>query len=136
MYIKSTVFATVLSLGMVGGVPALAQGGGDNDVGEQSFKAYCANCHGESATGDGPLSKLLTVDVADITQLTANNDGVFPMLDVIHVIDGRSGLRGHEGPMPVYGEYFSSDDYGPYGSETVVRGRMLSIALYLESIQK
>jgi len=88
------------------------------------------------AAGAGSLSPLLSVEIADLTHLSANNDGVFPMLEVIQIIDGRSGMRGHEGPMPVYGEMFDTGIYGPYGSEAVVRGKMLSIALYLEAIQK
>lgn len=139
MHFKSAIFATVLGLGMVGAVPAIAQqeGAGASDLGEQLYMTYCATCHGEAGDGEGPLGGLLTVNVPDITQLTENNHGAgFPMLQVIHVIDGRSGMRAHEGPMPFFGELFFSEDYGPYGSEAVIRGQTLSLALYLESIQQ
>ena len=143
MHIKSILFATALSLGIVGAVPATAQMEeySENILGQQAYAAFCGTCHGALAVGDGPLTELMTVEVPDLTQLSANNLGVFPMLYVIHIIDGRTGLRGHGGPMPVYGQLFEDDaieyyDYGPYGSEAIIRGRMLALALYLESIQK
>ena len=138
MHFRSTILAAVLGLGMVSAVPAVAQqdGVGANDLGEQLYQTYCSTCHGDSAGGAGPLSSLLTVDVPDLRKMSANNHGEFPMLQVIHVIDGRSGMRAHEGPMPYFGELFFSEDFGPYGSEAIIRGQTLSLALYLESIQQ
>ena len=135
MRIKSITTFVAFGLGVVLSSPSSAETA-DNGLGVQSFAAYCANCHGENALGDGPLSRMLSVEVPDLTQLSANNDGVFPMLHVIQTIDGRSGLRAHDVPMPTYGEVFAPNNAGPYGAEAIVRGRMLSIALYLESIQK
>ena len=109
------------------------------DIGERIYMQYCATCHGEAADGTGPLTELMTVKVPDLTQLSAANDGEFPMLKVIHIIDGRTGLRGHGGPMPTYGDIFAAElpgDVGPYTTSVATRGRVLSLALYLESIQK
>ncbi len=113
-------------------LPAVA-----DDLGEAAFGQYCATCHGASATGDGPLGELMTVNIPDLTQLAANNDGEFPMLKVIHTIDGRTGLRAHGGPMPVYGSLFKDDamEAGTFASEVETRGRILSIAYYLEGLQ-
>ena len=61
------------------------------------------------------------------------------MLHVIHVIDGRTGQRGHGSVMPIWGEIFSDEaarTTGLYGSVLETRGRILSLALFLESIQK
>ena len=110
------------------------------DTGKEEYTNYCASCHGQSAAGDGPLAELLTVQVPSLTGLKAANDGAFPMLNVIHTIDGRQATRGHGQPMPVWGKSFEiqadADGLGAYGGETVVRGRILSIAYYLESIQE
>jgi mono/diheme cytochrome c family protein len=108
------------------------------DVGRTEYMNNCATCHGASAEGDGPLAELMTVPVPSLTNLSARNDGVFPMLEVIHTIDGRPGIKGHGYPMPVWGQRFEADveDAGPYGAETLVRGRILSLALYLESLQE
>ena len=138
MRFKSTILAAILGLGMVNVAPAVAQqdGAGASDLGERLYMSYCATCHGETALGAGPLGKLLTVEVPGITKLSANNHGDFPMLQVIHIIDGRTGMRAHEGPMPFFGELFFSEDFGPYGAEAFIRGQTLSLALYLESIQE
>ncbi|WP_083950564.1 c-type cytochrome [Roseivivax lentus] len=109
----------------------------DSDHGEALYTQFCATCHGAEAMGDGPLTDLLTTEVPDLHGLSARNDGVFPMLEVIHIIDGRTGVRAHGGPMPVYGDVFSRNGRGDmdYGSVLETRGKILSLAYYLESIQ-
>jgi hypothetical protein len=108
-------------------------------VGGKLFNQYCATCHGTDATGGGPLTQVMTQSVPDLTKLSERNDGAFPMLEVIHIIDGRTGLRGHGGPMPTYGDVFSADaqtdTIGDFSPILAARGRILSIALYLESLQ-
>lgn len=109
------------------------------ETGKVEYVQACAACHGDSGKGQGPIAKFLTIPVPGLTRLSAGNDGVFPMLDVIHIIDGRTGVRGHGGPMPIWGELFKaplSSEFGPYSAEIMVRGRILSIAYYLESIQE
>ena len=109
-----------------------------DESGKVEYMDNCASCHGESGLGDGPLAELMTVSVPGLTDLSAKNDGVFPMLEVIHTVDGRQGTRGHGYPMPVWGGRFkaSVEEMGPYSAEVVVRGRILSLAYYLESIQQ
>ena len=106
--------------------------------GEEYYAQYCATCHGAGGEGDGPLTMMMTSSVPDLTQLAARNDGEFPMLQVIHIIDGRTGLRSHGGPMPVYGALFKAESGtdSPYGDVLYSRGKVLSIAYFLESIQK
>lgn len=127
----SVVFAGVMAAGSF----AMAQ---NVDIGQSTYEQYCATCHGLDATGGGPLTEIMTTSVPDLTGLAAANDGQFPMLDVIHVIDGRTGLRSHGGPMPVYGALF--DEESPSGTQfgdvLYTRGKVLSIAYYLESLQK
>lgn len=108
-----------------------------DDVGAQLFGDYCAACHGASGKGDGDMANVLTVKAPNLTLLEKNNDGFFPMLRVIHTIDGRTGLRSHASVMPLFGETFSEDtgDVG-YAEVLVTRGRVLSLAMYLESIQE
>lgn len=84
------------------------------------------------------MANLMTIPATNLVHLAKNNDGVFPMLKVIHIIDGRTGLRAHGGAMPVFGQVFTHDASGPmsdYGAVLETRGRVLSLAMYLESIQ-
>ena len=122
--------------GVVSAGSATAQ---DSDIGAQLYADYCAACHGAAGLGDGDMADVVNVPSPNLTLLAKNNDGVFPMLDVLHVIDGRSGTRAHGGAMPLWGRVFSDqigDSEGEYGSVLEVRGRVLSLAKYLESIQQ
>lgn len=128
---RSFGVAAALAVAWTGG--AVAQ-----DIGRMEYMEACAACHGMDGKGDGPLAELMTVEVPDVTTLAAENDGTFPMHDVITVIDGRSGIRGHGYPMPVWGTRFATEagDIGAMGRELAVRGRVLSLAMYLQSIQQ
>lgn len=111
----------------------------DADVGKALYDDYCAACHGASGMGDGDMANVMTIPSPNLTLLAQQNDGQFPMLKVIHIIDGRTGVRAHGGPMPVFGRVFGGGDGGPgdpYGSVLETRGRVLSLAMYLESLQK
>ncbi|MDJ0820951.1 MAG: cytochrome c [Paracoccaceae bacterium] len=107
------------------------------DLGQEVFSQYCATCHGATGAGDGPMAALMTTSIPDLRQLAARNDGEFPMLRVIHIIDGRTELRAHGGPMPVYGTLFSAGagTQDLYVDVLYTRGRVLSLAYYLETIQ-
>lgn len=107
--------------------------------GETEYMIACSNCHGDAGHGDGPLAKLLTVEVPDLTMIAANNDGEFPFLETMMVIDGRTGVRGHGSNMPVWGDRFERDalkDVGVYGAEMIARGRLLALVEYLEAMQQ
>lgn len=85
------------------------------------------------------MSKIITKAMPDLTQLSARNDGAFPMNMILRTIDGRIPLEGHGGPMPVFGSLFSegfNEQCAPFVGEELVRGRILSLAYYLEAIQE
>lgn len=122
------------------GIALMAMGASAENAGKAEYDNNCAVCHGEAGSGSGPMMDWLTIGVPKLTGLSAANDGVFPMQEVIQVIDGRTGVRGHGGEsMPVWGTAFkaqAADTSGGYGAEIEARGRILSLALYLESIQE
>jgi mono/diheme cytochrome c family protein len=131
---KRTLPAVFLVLAVQ--TPAVAE---EADIGARLYQESCSGCHGATGKGGGELSQLLKIDTPALTGLAAANDGVYPMLDVIHIIDGRSGVRGHGGPMPIFGSLYSASSVTAgtdYGSVVEVRGRILSLAMYLESIQE
>ena len=131
---KSAILATaaVLCLTATG---ASAQSG----AGLEEYLHSCASCHGVAGQGNGPLAEFMTVEVPDLTRIAIANDGVFPMLQVLQIIDGRTGVRGHGSEMPVWGRRYQAEiapDTGEYGAELLVRGRILALATHLEAIQE
>jgi len=108
-------------------------------IGQAEYLNSCAVCHGLDATGNGQLTEFMNIAVSDLTKIAQKNDGEFPFLQVIHIIDGRSGVRGHGTDMPIWGDRFAADAAseaeGDYSAALAVRGRILSLAYYLESIQ-
>lgn len=118
---------------------ATGPGAAQSVAGATEFTRSCASCHGLTGRGDGALAEYMTIPVPDLTRISARNGGEFPMLRVIHLIDGRSGLRGHGGPMPIWGDRFEAAviaQRGDVGTEIAVRGRILALATYLEAIQQ
>lgn len=108
-------------------------------AGELEYTHRCSACHGMTGQGDGSLADLMTVEVPDLTRISQRNDGEFPMLHIIEMIDGRSDIRAHGIPMPVWGDRFSIEiapETSEYGAELIVRGRILALATYLQSIQQ
>lgn len=130
--IRKTVKIVVAALVVATG-PVLAE-----SAGEHEYMVACAGCHGESAMGMGPFSELLNVSTPSLVDLTERNDGVFPYEAVLNTIDGRDGLRAHGSPMPLWGERYRNSATSERGetADMVARGRILSLVLYLQSIQR
>ena len=112
-------------------------------AGEAVYQTLCANCHGRAGTGNGPIAEVLTVKPADLTQLAKQNGGKFPFDEVYQVIDGRAMPPGHgTSQMPIWGNYFTEKGQfigsmlGDEFAQDYVRGRILSLVYYLQSIQK
>jgi hypothetical protein len=61
----------------------------------------CASCHGVDGKGNGPVAKTLKQPPADLTKLSENNKGVFPISRVYGVIDGRIQVIVHGEVVPV-----------------------------------
>jgi mono/diheme cytochrome c family protein len=111
----------------------------DVDSGRDEYMVACAICHGESGMGHGPFADMLKVDVPSLTGLQAANGGEFPFLKTLMVVDGRTGVRAHGGPMPIWGDRFEQaarEQAGDYGAEMIARGRLLSLVEYIQSIQQ
>lgn len=83
---------------------------GDPEHGAYLFASYCAACHGLEARGDGQMAAILLALPADLTQLSASNGGVFPVVRTVRQIDGRDPMLAHGGVMPLFGDFFSGSD--------------------------
>lgn len=133
------LFRGALLAAAVIGVPATAFAQ-HVTIGAIEFRMSCAVCHGKDARGDGPLAHVLTVKPTDLTNLSKSNKGQFPFEQVVETIDGRTQISAHgTREMPVWGTRYEAEvgrQYGPYGSETVVKTRILELVHYLQSIQE
>ena len=108
------------------------------EAGRSEYLAACAACHGENADGNGPIATMFDQRVPGLRNLAADNEGRFPLLETFMIVDGRTGVRGHGNPMPVFGNRYKAElgaMLGDYGSETAVRARVLELVYYLQAIQ-
>jgi len=110
------------------------------NAGAKEFQQRCALCHGANGKCDGPYAFALVFKPSDLTTMLADNNGVFPFLENYLIIDGRELVKSH-GPrlMPIWGDRYnteSSYEVEPEYGDTLVRGRILELILYLYSIQE
>ena len=105
--------------------------------GKEMYLQYCSSCHGQDGRGSGSVSAFLKVKVPDLTLLKKNNNGVYPMDQVISAIDGRRKLRSHGDPkMPVWGESFSSEVKDAKTAEAAAALKEKTIAEYVATLQR
>lgn len=112
----------------------------DAETGKLLYMDICAACHGLDGTGDGPMAPALTIAPPDLTGLTAANDGVFPIVKVVFLIDGRDPMIAHGGPMPIFGPYLdggaSAAMSAPDGTPILTSPAIVDLVTYLQSIQQ
>jgi mono/diheme cytochrome c family protein len=110
----------------------------DDDPKHAVYVRYCGACHGPNAKGDGIAGTLMTPKPPDLTVLAKKNQGEFPFMRVMRVIDGRDTVRAHGDPtMPVWGEVFSADAAGSsLGERIEVQGKLMLLTDYLRSVQE
>jgi mono/diheme cytochrome c family protein len=127
----------------------LAQGDRDatvsqrNGSGAEEFKRYCASCHGNDATGHGPVAAELKRKPANLTVLSKNNNGAFPTGEVHDFIVGTRQIPSHgTREMPVWGYAFMFQPgamAGPFVPKLTPEQTEAKINLlvdYLKSIQR
>lgn len=107
--------------------------------GQRVFNFFCATCHGEDGKSGGPTSEVLLITTPDLTQLSASNDGVYPVFRVVRQIDGRDPLLSHGGVMPWFGDYFDFPDASiksETGQPIITAQPIADVAAWLETIQE
>ena len=109
------------------------------EAGRSAFAAYCVDCHGSAARGDGPMAVFVTGGVPNLRELSLRNGGAFPKTRVIKVITRISDLHEDLVAMPDFGTLLQAEP-GLYVTE---KGEMiqtdatiLAIVDYLQSIQE
>lgn len=128
LFLGGLILAAISCNNSQGGVSA-----GDNVTGEALYVSYCQICHGEN--GDGPMADLITVEVPDLTLISARRDGQFPKDQIYKIIDGREEVVGHGTlDMPIWGQTFKESE--GLRTEAQVKDRINKLVDYLASIQQ
>jgi len=106
----------------------------DPTSGRQMFDAYCAACHGQSGTGNGPAAPALKVPPTNLTLLSKQHGGKFPETHVVLAIKGDSQTSAHGNQqMPVWGNIFRSMGETSDGN---VQLRIRNLTTYIEGMQQ
>jgi mono/diheme cytochrome c family protein len=133
--------SSAVALGVAGGMWMLAQAGAvtaqtveTTESGDSLYRTYCASCHGQQGRGDGPVAQFLKVPPANLTQIAARNNGVFPAEKVHQIIDGRHVPKAHgASQMPVWGDAFSKSTTA--SDAAAVTAKITALVEYLASKQ-
>lgn len=83
--------------------------------GPKMYAQYCASCHGAEGRGDGPAAPALSKPATDLTALSANNGGEFPLYKVHYALGGNAHFQYEKQTetMPYwYGMFASKDGNG------------------------
>jgi mono/diheme cytochrome c family protein len=113
---------------------------GKVDFGKREYVSNCANCHGMDGKGNGPYSDLLKKSPPNLTTLSKNNGGIFPMDRLYQNITG-DNIKAHGSrDMPIWGMEYrveAANRYmeSSYDPDAYVRVRVLALLEYLYRLQ-
>lgn len=105
--------------------------------GRNFYMQYCASCHGAAGDGNGPASRALKDQPADLRKLGERFGMPLPAARIARYIDGRNEVTAHGSrTMPVWGERFG-EIYEAKGSPAGdLQDRIAKIIFFLNSIQE
>ncbi len=131
-------YLTVLLIPVLLGCTAEPSADVSRAEGERLFMENCVMCHGATGTGNGPAAAGLTTQPADLTKIADRRNGVWPMLEVMSIIDGYAKRTNPREDMPI----ITGLSEGPMvdfdtGNGRIVPApaRLIALANYLEDIQ-
>ena len=133
---RSVIFAAI---SVLASLPTSSYSG---ERGAFEYFNSCAQCHGDDGQGNGPIAQYLVDPAPDLTSLSLNNDGVFPVDYVVGVLEGTIDIGVHGRDMPVWGARYREAlmeciECGITAAEceTLVRVRTMSLIDYLSTMQ-
>jgi len=102
--------------------------------GKQTYREYCASCHGEDGKGMGPAASALKTPPPDLTTLAKKHAGKFPEDYVAETVRLGKAIQAHgSSDMPVWGPIFNTRDKF---NEVAVRRRIKNLCAYLANLQE
>jgi mono/diheme cytochrome c family protein len=121
-------------------LPTIAFAAGDQAEHQSGHAIYldrCASCHGNDATGNGPMASVLKIPPADLTNISKRAGGTFPAARVVEIITFGGNVAGHGSQvMPVWGKVFSTEGGRGKRGASASRRAVVELKRYLETIQK
>ena len=136
-------FAIALVIGLAAEVPAVLALDEDQTAARQDFLELCADCHGEDATGNGPVARNLTKTPPDLTQIGKRAGGTFDDKAVFDWIIGLNMPTSHgTREMPIWGDWLMDEAVDDSTSleaadvaEKEVEGRVMALVKFLKTLQ-
>ncbi len=105
--------------------------------GKLLYGAYCADCHGPLARGDGPRAATLVQKPADLTTIAQRNGNVFRADTVAAFVDGRTQVEAHgTREMPVWGRVLDDRNQALDQELKLTPEWIAQIVAYLETLQE
>lgn len=100
-------------------------------AGQETFRVYCAACHGQDAKGTGPVAQVLRYRPSDLTVLSKRNGGKFPPAVIEQALQDNHLILAHGSrDTPIWGDAFRNQD------QNVVKLKIHNLVLYIESLQE
>ena len=141
----------LLILFVAAGLPGTARAQDNTDLtltpggrvvsGGDEYRKFCAQCHGLTGKGDGPVASELKKSPADLTLLAKKNNGTFPYQHVFDTISGKDVIKSHgTRDMPMWSLELAMPRHGGGGtirrSQYQVDQEIKRITDYIKSIQQ
>jgi mono/diheme cytochrome c family protein len=102
--------------------------------GAETYREYCAVCHGKTGKGDGSAASALKVRPPDLGTLARRHGGKFPNAYVSNVLRNGVKVAAHgTAEMPIWGPLFLAID-SSFQSQTNLR--ITNLTNYIKSLQK
>jgi mono/diheme cytochrome c family protein len=140
VFLLSLIFPTTIFADIVVKEEPLKWGQTARLSGDHMYQNLCASCHDADGSGNGLASKALGIGAPDLTHIAANNGGVYPRVEIEHLI-ASSDLRNPHGgsPMPDWRQQFRSVYFStarnPVRRDAYARDRIRELTAYIETIQ-
>ena len=100
--------------------------------GAEMYQSYCASCHGTYGKGNGPAADFLKTPPPDLTQLTKQNQGKYPVYRVLATLKGRNVHQEAALNMPDWTRLFHSLNL----DRAITDMRVQTLTTYVESMQE
>lgn len=133
------ILILALALPVLAGLGACQTPPPPTPTGAEDYASFCADCHGATGLGDGPLAAGLTPRPANLTRLSTGKPAAFPMAPVMSKIWGYAETSPAAGAgMPAFAPLLEGEtvlvDTGD-GIATPTPLRLVQLAEHLKGLQ-